>query len=124
MASVSSSSHATLWISERAFEKPAGHASMRYGTLSGSRRGVGYWCRERATAKCSALLVNIPMDSTPLGVQTKHSRGSAMLGPGGRFAFVDWLDDPKLYDARGHALKVIASNRGEIESSRSLSEVL
>jgi SAM-dependent methyltransferase len=47
-----------------------------------------------------------------------------VLKPGGRFAFVDLFDDPKLYDGRGHVLKVIASNGGEIESSRSLSELL
>jgi SAM-dependent methyltransferase len=46
------------------------------------------------------------------------------LEPGGRFAFVDLFDDPKLYDGRRQALKVIASNGGEIESSRSLLEVL
>jgi ubiquinone/menaquinone biosynthesis C-methylase UbiE len=46
------------------------------------------------------------------------------LKTGGRFAFVDLFDDPKLYDGRGHALKVIASNGGEIESSWSLSDVL
>jgi SAM-dependent methyltransferase len=46
------------------------------------------------------------------------------LKPGGRFVFVDLFDDPKLYDGRGQMLKVIASNGGEIESSRSLSEVL
>jgi hypothetical protein len=46
------------------------------------------------------------------------------LKPGGRFAFVDLFDDPKLYAGRSHALKVIASNGGEIASARSLSEVL
>jgi len=47
-----------------------------------------------------------------------------VLEPGGRFAFVDLFDDPKLYSGRGHVLKMIASNGGEIESSRSLSELL
>jgi SAM-dependent methyltransferase len=47
-----------------------------------------------------------------------------VLAPGGRFAFVDLFDDPKLYHGRGSVLKVIASNGGEIVSSRSLSEVL
>jgi hypothetical protein len=47
-----------------------------------------------------------------------------VLAPGGSFAFVDLFDDPRLYDGRGHVLKVIASNGGEIESSRRLSDVL
>jgi SAM-dependent methyltransferase len=46
------------------------------------------------------------------------------LNPGGRFAFVDLFDDPKLYGGRSHALTVIESNRGEIESARSLSDML
>jgi SAM-dependent methyltransferase len=46
-----------------------------------------------------------------------------VLEPGGRFAFIDLFDDPKFYDGRENVLKVIASNGGEIESSRSLSEV-
>jgi SAM-dependent methyltransferase len=47
-----------------------------------------------------------------------------VLAPGGSFAFVDLFDDPKLYHGRGRVLKVIASNGGEIDSSRSLREVL
>jgi SAM-dependent methyltransferase len=47
-----------------------------------------------------------------------------VLEPGGRFAFVDLFDDPKLYHGRGHVLKVIAGNGGEIESSRSMADVL
>ncbi len=47
-----------------------------------------------------------------------------VLAPGGRFAFVDLFDDPKLYAGREHVLEVIARNGGEIESARSLSEVL
>ena len=47
-----------------------------------------------------------------------------VLAPGGRFAFVDLFDDPKLYHGREHVLKVIASHGGEIASVRSLSEVL
>lgn len=47
-----------------------------------------------------------------------------VLAPGGRFAFVDLFDDPKLYHGRGRVLKVIASNGGEIDSARRLSEVL
>ena len=47
-----------------------------------------------------------------------------VLEPGGRFAFVDLFDDPRLYDGRDQVLKVIASAGGEVESSRSLSEVL
>jgi SAM-dependent methyltransferase len=47
-----------------------------------------------------------------------------VLEPGGRFAFVDLFDDPKLYHGREHVLKVIASSGGEIASARSLSEVL
>jgi SAM-dependent methyltransferase len=47
-----------------------------------------------------------------------------VLSPGGRFAFVDLFDDPKLYHGREHVLKVIASNGGETASARSLSEVL
>jgi SAM-dependent methyltransferase len=47
-----------------------------------------------------------------------------VLAPGGRFAFVDLFDDPKVYHGREHVLKVIASNGGETASARSLSEVL
>ena len=47
-----------------------------------------------------------------------------VLEPGGRFAFVDLFDDPRLYDGRDQVLKVIASAGGEVESSRSLSEIL
>src|SRR5262249_18513092 len=47
-----------------------------------------------------------------------------VLAPGGRFAFIDLFDDPKLYHGRGHVLKVIASYGGDIASARSLSEVL
>ena len=47
-----------------------------------------------------------------------------VLEPGGRFAFVDLFDDPKLYNGRGHVLKVIAGIGGEIESSRNLTDML
>jgi SAM-dependent methyltransferase len=47
-----------------------------------------------------------------------------VLAPGGRFAFVDLFDDPKIYHGREHVLKVLASHGGEIASARSLSEVL
>jgi SAM-dependent methyltransferase len=47
-----------------------------------------------------------------------------VLEPGGRFAFIDLFDDPDIYDTREHVLKVITSNGGEIESARSLSDVL
>jgi SAM-dependent methyltransferase len=47
-----------------------------------------------------------------------------VLAPGGRFAFVDLFDDPKIYDGREHALEVIARNGGEIASARTLSDVL
>ena len=46
------------------------------------------------------------------------------LEPGGRFAFVDLFDDPKVYHRRVPVLKVIASTGGEITSSRSLAEAL
>jgi ubiquinone/menaquinone biosynthesis C-methylase UbiE len=47
-----------------------------------------------------------------------------VLEPGGRFAFVDLFDDPKLYHGREQVLQVIARNEGEIESAESLSELL
>lgn len=47
-----------------------------------------------------------------------------VLEPGGRFAFVDLFDDPRIYDGRDRVLKVIASAGGEVESCRSLSEIL
>jgi SAM-dependent methyltransferase len=47
-----------------------------------------------------------------------------VLEPGGRFAFVDLFDDARLYDGRDLVLQVIASAGGEVESSRSLSEIL
>ena len=47
-----------------------------------------------------------------------------VLEPGGRFAFVDLFDDPRLYNGRDQVLQVIASTAGEVESSRSLSEIL
>ena len=37
---------------------------------------------------------------------------------------VDLFDDPRLYNGRGHVLKVITGNGGEITSSRSLSQAL
>jgi SAM-dependent methyltransferase len=46
------------------------------------------------------------------------------LKPGGRFAFIGLCDDPKLYNGRGRVLNVIASDAGEGESSRNLSELL
>jgi SAM-dependent methyltransferase len=46
-----------------------------------------------------------------------------VLAPGGAFVFVDLFDDPKHYDGRDHVLAVIESNGGEIQYSRSLSEV-
>jgi SAM-dependent methyltransferase len=46
------------------------------------------------------------------------------LKPGGRFAFVDLFDDPKLYNGRERVLSVIENSGGEIESARSLSELL
>jgi ubiquinone/menaquinone biosynthesis C-methylase UbiE len=47
-----------------------------------------------------------------------------VLEPGGRFAFVDLFDDPRLYDGRDQVLKAIVSVGGKVESSRSLSEIL
>ena len=47
-----------------------------------------------------------------------------VLAPGGRFAFVDLFDDPRLYDGRDQVLQVIVSAGGEVETSRSLSEIL
>jgi SAM-dependent methyltransferase len=47
-----------------------------------------------------------------------------VLKPGGRFAFVDLFDDPTIYGGQEHVLKVIASNGGEIESARNLSDVI
>ena len=55
---------------------------------------------------------------------TSVAEALRVLAPGGRFAFVDLFDDPKLYGGRSHALTVIESNRGEIESARSLSDML
>src|SRR4029079_19557012 len=47
-----------------------------------------------------------------------------VLEPGGRFAFVDLFDDPKLYHGRKQVIKVIESAGGGIESVESLSKVL
>jgi SAM-dependent methyltransferase len=47
-----------------------------------------------------------------------------VLEPGGRFAFVDLFDDPRLYDGRDQALDAIARAGGTVESSRPLSELL
>lgn len=47
-----------------------------------------------------------------------------VLEPGGRFVFVDLFDDPRLYRGRDQVLKAIVSGRGEVESARSLSEIL
>ena len=47
-----------------------------------------------------------------------------VLEPGGRFAFVDLFDDPRFYGGRDQVQKVIVSAGGEVESSRSLSEIL
>jgi len=47
-----------------------------------------------------------------------------VLGPGGRFAFVDLFDDPRFYGGRDQVLKVIVGGGGVVESSRSLSEIL
>ncbi len=47
-----------------------------------------------------------------------------VLEPGGRFAFVDLFDDPKLYHERKQVMKVIESAGGGIESVESLSKVL
>jgi SAM-dependent methyltransferase len=47
-----------------------------------------------------------------------------VLQPGGRFAFVDVFDDPKIYGGREHVLQVIERHGGEIAPSRSLSEVV
>lgn len=47
-----------------------------------------------------------------------------VLEPGGRFAFVDLFDDPRLYDGRHQALDAIARAGGTVESSRRLSELL
>jgi SAM-dependent methyltransferase len=55
---------------------------------------------------------------------TSVAEALRVLAPGGRFAFVDLFDDPKLYHGRGRVLNVITSNGGEIASSVSLSAVL
>jgi SAM-dependent methyltransferase len=47
-----------------------------------------------------------------------------VLEPGGRFAFVDLFDDPQFYEGRDQVLQLIVSAGGEVESSRSLSEIL
>ena len=47
-----------------------------------------------------------------------------VLEPGGRFAFVDLFDDPKLYHGRKQVIKVIEGAGGGIESVESLSKVL
>lgn len=47
-----------------------------------------------------------------------------VLEPGGRFAFVDLFDDPRLYNGRQQALDAMARAGGSIESSRRLSELL
>ena len=47
-----------------------------------------------------------------------------VLGSGGKFAFVDLFDDPRIYQSRDRVLKAIASAGGEIESARSLAEIL
>jgi ubiquinone/menaquinone biosynthesis C-methylase UbiE len=47
-----------------------------------------------------------------------------VLEPGGRFAFVDLFDDPRLYRGRDQVLRAIASAGGEVESCRNLSEIL
>jgi SAM-dependent methyltransferase len=47
-----------------------------------------------------------------------------VLEKGGRFAFIDLFDDPRLYEGRNRVLKAIESAGGEVESSRRLSEVL
>jgi SAM-dependent methyltransferase len=47
-----------------------------------------------------------------------------VLEPGGRFAFVDLFDDPKIYGGREHVLQVIARHRGKVVSATSLSDVL
>ena len=55
---------------------------------------------------------------------TSVAEALRVLAPGGRFAFVDVFDDPKLYHGRGRVLQVIARHGGEIAAARSLSEVL
>lgn len=47
-----------------------------------------------------------------------------VLETGGRFAFVDLFDDPRLYDGRNQVLRAIERTGGKVESSRRLSEVL
>ena len=47
-----------------------------------------------------------------------------VLAPGGRFAFVDLFDSPQIFGGRDQVLKAIESAGGEVESSRSLSEIL
>jgi len=47
-----------------------------------------------------------------------------VLETGGRFAFVDLFDDPRLYDGRHQVLRAIESTGGKVESARRLSEVL
>ena len=47
-----------------------------------------------------------------------------VLEPGGRFAFVDLFDDPRLYDGRHQALDAIARAGGSVDACRRLSELL
>jgi SAM-dependent methyltransferase len=47
-----------------------------------------------------------------------------VLGLGGRFAFVDLFDDPKLYNGRQRVIGVIEGAGGSVESARPLSELL
>ena len=47
-----------------------------------------------------------------------------VLEPGGRFAFVDLFDDPRLYEGRDQVLEAMVSAGGEVESFRSLSEII
>jgi hypothetical protein len=44
--------------------------------------------------------------------------------PGGRFAFVDLFDDPKLFGGRRRVLTVIAGSGGEVVTARPLSDLL
>jgi SAM-dependent methyltransferase len=46
-----------------------------------------------------------------------------VLGPGGRFAFVDLFDDPGFYTGRDHVLTAVANAGGKVESVQSLSEI-
>ena len=47
-----------------------------------------------------------------------------VLESGGRFAFIDLFDDPRLYAGRNRALEVIMAAGGKIGSAQKLSQIL